>query len=104
MIGNFERMEIEFVNTWDGETKERTATTTEEMHRIGDEFNEVYALREGWTIHKIGIVKCDCGKEVEVSGFTTPCECGADYNFSGTRLAPRAQWGEETGEHWTDCY
>ena len=32
------------------------------------------------------------------SGFTNTCLCGADYNMSGQRLAPRSQWGEETGE------
>ena len=26
------------------------------------------------------------------------CDCGADYNWSGMRLAPRECWGEETGE------
>ena len=45
---------------------------------------------------------CTCGQEVEFSGFTNTCECGADYNWSGDRLAPRSQWGEETGEHWSD--
>jgi len=28
--------------------------------------------------------------------------CGADYNWNGTRLAPREQWGEETGESIAD--
>lgn len=50
------------------------------------------------------VIKCDCGKEVYCTSFTNTCECGADYNFNGDRLAPREQWGEETGEHWTDCY
>jgi hypothetical protein len=46
---------------------------------------------------------CDvCGEVVELSGFTNPCDCGADYNFAGQRLAPRNQWGEETGEHPSD--
>lgn len=47
---------------------------------------------------------CECGEEVELRNFTNTCECGADYNTSGQRLAPREYWGEETGEHWTDCY
>lgn len=46
---------------------------------------------------------CDCGRQVWCDGFTNTCECGADYNSSGQLLAPREQWGEETGEHWTDC-
>jgi hypothetical protein len=46
----------------------------------------------------------DCGSEVELRGFTNTCDCGADYNMSGQRLAPRSQWGEETGEPWYECY
>lgn len=47
---------------------------------------------------------CDCGREVCLWAFTNPCDCGADYNSAGQRLADRSQWGEETGEHWTDCF
>jgi len=43
-------------------------------------------------------VTCSCGRSVYCSGFTNTCECGADYNMSGQRLADRSQWGEETGE------
>ena len=43
--------------------------------------------------------KCDdCGAEVSLGHFTNTCDCGADYNSAGQRLAPRDQWGEETGE------
>lgn len=42
--------------------------------------------------------RCVCGREVELFGFTNTCECGIDYNMSGQALAPREQWGEETGE------
>lgn len=49
--------------------------------------------------------KCDdCGREVVLDSFTCTCECGADYNSCGQRLAPREQWGEETGERWFDSY
>lgn len=48
------------------------------------------------------IVRCVCGHHVECRGFTNTCECGADYNMSGDRLAPREQWGEETGESADD--
>jgi hypothetical protein len=44
------------------------------------------------------VIRCGCGREVVCSGFTNTCDCGADYNFSGQHLAPRSQWGEETGE------
>lgn len=45
---------------------------------------------------------CCCGRTVVLDGFTCPCECGRDYNSSGQLLAPRSQWGEETGEHLVD--
>ena len=49
------------------------------------------------------IGKCDeCNQTVELSGFTNTCDCGADYNMSGQRLAGREQWGEETGESLSD--
>ena len=44
------------------------------------------------------IGECSCGRHVALTGFTNTCDCGADYNMSGQRLAPRSQWGEETGE------
>lgn len=44
-------------------------------------------------------VVCDCGETVICDGFTNTCDrCGRDYNWNGTLLAPRSQWGEETGE------
>jgi hypothetical protein len=50
------------------------------------------------------VVKCDCGRKVECHHFTNTCECGADYNWNGELLAPRSQWGAETGEDWYECY
>ena len=44
------------------------------------------------------------GYEVVCDSHTNTCEwCGADYNSFGQLLAPRSQWGEETGEHWSEC-
>jgi hypothetical protein len=44
-----------------------------------------------------------CGEEVILQGFTNTCErCGADYDIAGRRLAPREQWGWETGETAAD--
>jgi hypothetical protein len=44
-----------------------------------------------------------CGEELYCDGFTNTCEkCGADYNWAGQQLAPRSQWGEETGESLQD--
>lgn len=48
------------------------------------------------------IVRCDCGQELTCDDFTNTCDCGTDYNWSGHRLAPREQWGEETGETAAD--
>lgn len=52
------------------------------------------------------IIRCHCDNaQVELSNFTNTCRsCGADYNSSGQRPAPRHMWGEETGEHWTEIY
>lgn len=41
----------------------------------------------------------NCGEQVYLQdGFSNMCTCGADYNGFGQRLAPRSQWGWETGE------
>lgn len=56
-------------------------------------------LRGYW---RAAVGRCDCGREVVLSGFTNTCDCGADYNSVGQRLAPRSQWGEETGESASD--
>ena len=49
-------------------------------------------------------IKC-CNQWLSLGNFTNTCDkCGADYNSGGQLLAPRHQWGEETGEHWTECY
>jgi hypothetical protein len=47
---------------------------------------------------KVKIITCGCGRELACSGFTNTCDCGADYNWAGQRLAARSQWGEDTGE------
>lgn len=47
-------------------------------------------------------IRCRCGSEVELHGFTNTCVCGADFNMSGQELAPREQWGDETGESLAD--
>jgi len=57
--------------------------------------NEVRHITE-----RIG--KCPCGERITLSHFTNTCSCGRDYNSSGTELAPRSQWGEETGETYAD--
>jgi len=45
------------------------------------------------------LVTCGCGRNVWCDEFTNTCDvCLTDYNWAGQRLAPRSQWGEETGE------
>jgi hypothetical protein len=46
--------------------------------------------------------RCVCGVIVELGHFTCTCDCGREYNWNGTELAPREQWGEETGESEAD--
>lgn len=46
--------------------------------------------------------ECDCGRRVTLSGFTNTCDCGADYNMGGQRLASREQWGECEGDSLSD--
>ena len=48
---------------------------------------------------------CDCGKAIILEAFTNECDhCGRLYNWVGQSLAPVSQWGEETGEHWSECW
>jgi hypothetical protein len=50
-----------------------------------------------------GLLICNCDAEVWLDGFTNTCDqCGADYDSNGWRLAPRSQWGEDTGESLSD--
>lgn len=63
--------------------------------------NGIKTRKHYWNECAIG--KCSCGMLVHLSGFTNTCDrCGNDYNMSGQLLAPREQWGEETGEHYVD--
>lgn len=106
MLGNFKRIDVEFYNQMTRKQHRFIANSWEELDKIEDKFNELLSKKEEhwefWKKFKEKVIVCDCGKEVVCSNFTNTCYCGADYNFSGTRLAPRSQWGEETGEHWSD--
>ena len=54
-----------------------------------------------WDEPRVGL--CACGCEVELDRFTNTCaRCERDYNSAGQELAPRDQWGEETGEYLGD--
>ena len=67
------------------ETKEVVVTTDEELEAL--EKSELFLEYPNWRTTKI-----------------RQCTCGRDYSFDGSELAPRSQWGWETGENWTDCY
>ena len=60
--------------------------------------------RNEWSYWEPGILRCACGAEVEILRvMTNTCDkCHRDYNSSGQLLAPREQWGEETGETASD--
>jgi hypothetical protein len=59
-----------------------------------------------WIKRTRAVIECQtCKSSVSLRNSTNTCfVCNADYNMSGQMLAPRSQWGEETGEHWTECY
>lgn len=61
---------------------------------------EVGVREYRWSFWDPGAIRCDCGAVVVMhSAMTNTCDgCGADYNGSGQRLAPRHLWGEETNE------
>lgn len=50
------------------------------------------------------VIACDrCDQEVVLdSSWLNTCRCGSDYDGNGSLLAPRSQWGEETGESLAD--
>lgn len=68
-----------------------------ERHYEEDEHGNVI---NAWT--EPTICRCICGKEFEIyDPFATPCPvCNREYNGCGQMLAPRSQWGEETGERF----
>jgi hypothetical protein len=54
---------------------------------------------DGTVLSTYPVVRCGCGREVHCpDGWANACDCGTEFNGSGQRLAPRAFWGEETGE------
>jgi len=55
-----------------------------------------------WVEHIPAVCRCDCGRSVTLcDSWANSCDCGAEFNGSGQLLAPRSQWGEETGEQGT---
>jgi hypothetical protein len=104
MLGNFVYIKVELWNQMSNKSKKFHVTEYEELDRVYEQYNQLLGKDEFWKMLKSPYVKCRCGQMVSCENFTNTCNCGRDYNFSGTELAPRGQWGEETGEHWTECY
>jgi hypothetical protein len=52
-----------------------------------------------------GLLRCNCGATIDMGGpgDDVDCDaCGRTFNSGGQELAPREQWGAETGEHPAD--
>lgn len=64
------------------------------------EKGEIRSWMNTWVEPRIGL--CECGDRIVLDGFTNTCTCGRDYNSAGQELAPRSQWGCETGESLSD--
>lgn len=81
----------------------RTEGVYEDSGMLDEDGQKLTVWRRGLTE-----VMC-CGEWLECTRFTNTCgNCNADYNMSGHMLAPREQWGEDTGESildilWADC-
>lgn len=77
-----------------------------EAQRECDDCHAMIPLSEHWGSECPGCTArvrlCGCGRLVYLSsGWANACACGTEYNGAGQQLAPRCQWGEETGEY--DC-
>ena len=92
---------------WDRyDTPQKAAARTNLNGCLCGEYDVVFCGMETreWSYKVPRVGRCSCGEEVELSRFTNTCyKCDTDYNSAGQQLAPREQWGYETGEHWTDC-
>lgn len=55
---------------------------------------------DGTILSTYPVVRCPCcSTEVHCrDGWANGCDCGNEFNGAGQHLAPRSQWGEETGE------
>ncbi len=70
----------------------------------GEKVHFVKIFHDQWTYNHPRVIRCTCGEEVVLyNHFTNTCDkCDRDFDGYGHGLAPRPQWGEETGEHYTD--
>ena len=92
------KVDVENMNPAGRENYEKCLDGTHDVIDKG-----VQSWENSYRVPAVG--KCECGREVQLeehgmSGID--CECGRIYNSSGQALAPRSQWGEETGESFAD--
>lgn len=72
-------------------------------HRVKVKLLDMGVVTHHHSYVQPAVGECACDAHVELRGFTNTChKCGRDYNTSGQLLAPRSQWGEETGESVSD--
>jgi hypothetical protein len=60
-------------------------------------------VEEMWSgrMRRFKYLVCHCGHEMALyDSWSNECNCGTEYNGGGQQLAPRSQWGEETGERF----
>ena len=60
-------------------------------------------VEKNWNgrVRRFVTIQCDCGAHLTLhDSWSNECNCGTEYNGSGQQLAPRSQWGEETGERF----
>lgn len=69
--------------------------------------NPIQSGRMEWvSVHfNPAVMRCDCGQSLSLhSSWANRCsDCGREYNGSAQLLAPREQWGSETGETFEDA-
>ncbi len=64
---------------------------------------DIYLDDSGDMIRVNLIIRCGCGCKIEFEGGDEDCpRCHTSYNAFGQELAPREQWGCETGESLAD--
>ena len=65
-------------------------------------FHELMRDPSFYNVRRTTVIEC-CGHDLPCPNFTNTCPyCHRDYNMMGQGLAPRSQWGEETGESAAD--
>ena len=87
----------------EGKPVMHTEVVKDDDELIALENSDLFTKFTSWKTYRTK--KCSvCGNLITCNNFTNTCFCGTDYNSAGQKLADRSQWGEETGEHPSDCY